>query len=316
MLQSSRRRDRIETASVTAIAFTGARTMGQVHHLTLPDRRTLAYERFGDSTGRPVFYCHGFPGSRLEAHLAAGAAKALGICLIAPDRPGFGGSTAAPRRLIHDWPDDLLILAEHLRLTRFHLVGVSGGGPYAIACADQLGARLDGAAIVCGLGALTPATDIGDMAPVAAQSIRLFRQLPLAGQWVYGRLVGPVLARYPELVFRIISGHAPPADRETLAQKPVRNALLASFREAFRDGGDGPARELWRYTNPWATDLTGIDVPVSLWHGEDDTTVPVTMGRRHAELIPRCRGHFLPGEGHFSLMVRYMPAILAELIAL
>lgn len=37
-----------------------------------------------------------------------------------------------------------------------------------------------------------------------------------------------------------------------------------------------------------------------LWHGEQDSSVPVEVARRQAELIPNCRAKFYAGEGHFS----------------
>jgi len=100
-----------------------------------------------------------------------------------------------------------------------------------------------------------------------------------------------------------------------LAETPVRACLLGSFREAFAQGGEGPAHELAIYTSPWGIDLGAIRAPVNLWHGEQDTTVPVGMGRRHADLIPGVRSHFLPDEGHFSLVVNHMTGILSELAA-
>jgi pimeloyl-ACP methyl ester carboxylesterase len=283
--------------------------------LVLADGRTLAYEVFGEPAGRPVFYCHGFPGSRLEARLADRAAADLHIRLIAPDRPGFGGSTAAPQRQVHDWPQDLRALAAHLQTTDYHLLGVSGGGPYALACAVQLGVAVRGVAVVCGLGELNDSTDLQAMSRFAARSIRLYQRVPRLGEWFYGHLVSPLLKRHPELIFRIIAGHAPAADREVLSQESTRSILLASFREAFRAGGRGPARELARYTAPWLTDVTRLAVPVSVWHGEVDATVPVAMGRRHAAVIPNCRAHLIPDAGHFSLIICHMREILTELVA-
>lgn len=283
--------------------------------LTLADGRTLAYQVFGDPRGRPVIYCHGFPGSRLEARIADRVAEDLGIRLISPDRPGFGGSTAAPQHQVHDWPQDLRALTGHLRIADYHLLAVSGGGPYALACAGQLRESLRGVALVCGLGALDQASDLRGMSRFAVRSIRLYQRAPKLAEWLYGRLVGPLLGRYPEAILRIVAGHAPPADREVLSEEAVLATLLTSFREAFRAGGRGPARELVRYTMAWSTDLTRLAIPVSVWHGELDSTVPIAMGRCHAAAIPHCRTHFLPNEGHFSVIIRHMREILTELLA-
>ncbi len=127
-------------------------------HCELGDGRTLAYTEWGASDGRPVLYCHGFPGSRLEARLADDAATRLGIRLIAPDRPGFGRSPLQPRRRLGDWPHDLARFADRLGIDGFELLGVSGGGPYALAAGEHLGDRIGRIAIACGLGRLdTPA---------------------------------------------------------------------------------------------------------------------------------------------------------------
>lgn len=279
-----------------------------------PDGRQIAYAEWGDRAGAPVVYCHGFPGSRLEARLGDAAARSLGIRLIAPDRPGFGGSTPLPGRRLTDWPQDLEALADELGLASFRLIGVSGGGPYAIAGSLGLGARITGTAIVCGLGEFSARNPTDGMNAAAAASIRLCLKTPTFARWAYLRVIGPILKRYPELAFRILLGSSTGADREVLADTYVRKTIVASFTEAFRNGAAGPTQELLLLTQPWDIDPRRVDIPVQLWHGEADRTVPVAMGRRHAALLPNVDAHFLPGEGHFSLIVRHMSRILGDLI--
>jgi pimeloyl-ACP methyl ester carboxylesterase len=100
--------------------------------IKLGDGRALAYAEYGDPVGRPVFYFHGFPGSRLEAALADSAASSVSMRLVAVDRPGYGRSDFKPRRRILDWPEDVSELARELAIDRFSVLGVSGGGPYGI----------------------------------------------------------------------------------------------------------------------------------------------------------------------------------------
>lgn len=284
-------------------------------HCELPDGRRLAYAEWGRHDGRPVLYCHGFPGSRLEAGLADTAAGELGIRLIAPDRPGFGASTHQPRRRLSHWPDDLAFLADTLDLPRFDLLGVSGGGPYALAAGQHLSERIGRIALVCGLGRLDLEGATEGMAPAAAAGVHFYRQAPALAYRTYAKAIGPLLGRFPAQIFRILVGNACAADRVVLAEAPVRDTILASFREAFRTGGEGPAHELGLFTTAWDIDPTRVGMPVQLWHGEADRTVPVAMGRRHAGQLPRATAHFLPDEGHFSLIVRHMRHILATLIA-
>jgi len=278
-----------------------------------PDGRTVSYTEWGDPAGMPVIYCHGFPGSRLEAKLADAPASSLGIRLIAPDRPGFGASDFLPDRRIADWPRDLAALADSLDIARFHVIGVSGGAPYALATAQQLHDRVAGVALACGLGEFVGDDPTSGMNTTAAMAIDFRRHWPQLGHWAYTHVIGPTLRRFPDSIFQILVGHAPDADREVLADSAVRDALVASYAEAFRQGSDGPAHELGLITSPWEIDPTRIQHRVQLWHGEADETVPISMARRHADILPHVATRFLPDEGHFSLIVRYMQPILAML---
>src|SRR3546814_1265419 len=114
----------------------------------LPGARKLGYAEGGDREGAPVFYFHGFPGSRLEATLL----PAHGLRLIGVDRPGYGLSSPKPWRKLADWPKDIAVLADFLKLVRYGVVGVSGGGPYASSVAHGLGKRVNALALICGLG--------------------------------------------------------------------------------------------------------------------------------------------------------------------
>jgi pimeloyl-ACP methyl ester carboxylesterase len=283
--------------------------------LTLPDGRLISYADWGDPDGKPVIYCHGFPASRLEAGLADGPARTLGIRLLTPDRPGFGRSSHVPARRLSDWPADLADFANALGLSRFHVIGVSGGAPYAIASGQQLGSRVLGIALVCGLGELVDDTSTKGMNPFAAAALHFHQRLPRLGRLTYRRLIGPLLRQFPEGIFRIIVGNGTPADRAVLADSQVKSVIVRSFTEAFRAGSAGPAHELALITQAWGVDPIQVAQPVQLWHGEADRTVPVAMGRRHTALLPNVVAHFIPEEGHFSLVVRYMHEILGALVA-
>ena len=127
--------------------------------MRLADGRALACLQLGDPAGPPVLYCHGYPGSRLEARVAAAAAGRLGLRLLAVDRPGFGQSSFQPGRTVGAWAGDVAALADQLGLGRFSIVSISGGAPYALACAALLSDRLDRVALLCPLGPLGVADD-------------------------------------------------------------------------------------------------------------------------------------------------------------
>jgi pimeloyl-ACP methyl ester carboxylesterase len=120
--------------------------------ITLGDGRRLGYAEYGDPEGKPLFYCHGYPASRFEAALLDPAARKARVRIVAADRPGCGLSDFQPNRRILGWPNDVVELADALGIDRFAIVGVSGGGPYALACARKIPQRLTAAGVVCGLG--------------------------------------------------------------------------------------------------------------------------------------------------------------------
>ncbi|RYP61898.1 hypothetical protein DL770_009690 [Monosporascus sp. CRB-9-2] len=89
----------------------------------------------GSPTGFPCFMFHGFPGSRTEAQGFEDIGCRHNVRVICPDRPGYGLSTFQPNRRLLDWPADVRYLARHLDLKRYSVLGGSGGGPHALACA-------------------------------------------------------------------------------------------------------------------------------------------------------------------------------------
>ncbi|MHA3772477.1 alpha/beta fold hydrolase [Verrucomicrobiota bacterium sgz303538] len=281
--------------------------------LLLRDDRRLGFAEYGAPDGCVVFYFHGFPGSRLEARLLDRPARELGARIIAVDRPGCGRSDVQPARTLGEWPDDVLALADALRIERFSVLGVSGGGPYALACAALLAERLRAVATVCGLGPLHLAHSTQGMSRLRQISCALLREMRWLTRPAYA-LMARRIARDIELVFEDLLTEVPPVDQTVLRRPEVREVLTASFREGIRHGATGGARDLRLYLSPWDFALDRIIVPVTLWHGELDTIVPATMGRELAGSIPHCEAIFLPEEGHYSLPINHTRPILARLL--
>jgi pimeloyl-ACP methyl ester carboxylesterase len=281
--------------------------------LRLRDGRTLGYAELGRPGGRPILYFHGLPASRLEACLTDRTAQRLGARILAPDRPGFGRSDLQPGRALADWPADVLELADALALDRFALLGVSGGGPYAVACACRMPQRLTAVGLVCPMGPVAGSEPARAMKWPGRLSLYLAGRWPYLANLFYGQLTGRLLRRHPLLALRLLQVAEP--DRPVLDRPEVRNILHNSIREAFRGGGRGAVEELRLFASDWGLDLGRIDCPVHLWHGEQDKTVPVVMARHLAAAIPGCQTHFFPEEGHFSLPVNHMEEILGTLVA-
>ena len=266
--------------------------------LPLPGGRRLGYAGYGDPEGAPLFAFHGTPGSRLMLALADRPARSLGLRLIAPDRPGFGRSDFQTGRTIADWPDDVCALADALGIGRFAVVGISGGGPYAAACAWKIPHRVSSIGIVSGVGPLVGSGAAADLSRrhrlifgLAARSPRLARHLMEAARLGW--------RRFPDRLFARLVAWTPPQDRAIITRPDVRACLIEALMDAFRSGGRGVAHELVLFGSPWGFPLADIKVPVRLWHGEADALVPPAMGRRLAASIARCEAAFVQGAGHY-----------------
>jgi pimeloyl-ACP methyl ester carboxylesterase len=288
------------------------------HDLRLPDGRRLAYAEYGAPDGAPVLYFHGFPSSRREAGLMHADALAAGARIIAPDRPGYGDSDDAPERQLADWANDCAALATALALKRFAVIGVSGGGPYALACArflpERLPGQLAGCTLVCPLGAIYRDDQLQQMNPAARTSLLVGRQPAWLASLVYGGPTTTVLAHWPDLVERFRHIGAPPADLGVLAAGDTAAILNRTIADAMQRGAPGARRDLALYTHDWGIDFGQIHAPIRIWHGQADGTVPIEHARWLAAQLPDADLVELPGEGHYSVPIRYAQQILEELL--
>ena len=279
----------------------------------LPDGRTLTYAEYGAPDGKPVFYFHGLAGSRLEPGVleVADLVKA-GVRLIAPDRPGMGGSTFQPGRGFSSWPADVVALANGLGIGKFAVLGVSGGGGYVSACARLIPERLTAAVIVSGAGPMHT--------PEARASLPAANRLMwgMAGRstWLMGLFLNLSKAAQsgdPAKIRQQMMSSMPPAEK-ALFEKPGRlEAFIASGLESMRQGTRGVAWDTHLYAVPWDFRMEEICFPVHLLHGEADLNVPAAVARQVAAAIPGCQAAFYPGEGHLPVLPNHLDEILAVL---
>lgn len=280
----------------------------------LPEGRRLGYAEYGDPRGKPVFYFHGLPGSRLEARLLAPAAAALGIRLIAVDRPGYGRSDPQPARRLADWPGDVAALADALAIDRFYLIGVSGGGPYALACACDLAPRVRAAAVVCGLGPVGEAALRRSMRGLARIGVTLASRWPATLAPLLGGPFHLLVEGSPQWVLKLIAWAGSRPDRAVLARPEVRAILGASLREAFRQGSGGAVADLVAAVADWRLTDGAPPVPVRFWHGAADAVVPLEHSRVLAARLAGARLQVLAREGHYSLPILCGHRILRDLL--
>jgi pimeloyl-ACP methyl ester carboxylesterase len=271
-----------------------------VQTISLRDGRTLAYAEYGDPHGKPVFFFHGIPGSRLFRPPDEVTTR-LGVRLITTDRPGSGHSTYQSGRRITDWPADIVQLADYLGLQKFFLAGHSGGGPYTSACAHALPGRVLGAAILSGAGPVDANAALNKMTPLNRLGFSIGRYTPLP-LW---RLLAWYLFRMghdnPAYLFERGAKDRPRADTEVLNTPGILELNYASQSEGLLQGTRGYALEARLLVCPWGFRLEEIRLPVQVWHGSDDVDTPVAMGQAVAARIPNSQLTICPGEGHMLL---------------
>ncbi|MFV0298017.1 MAG: alpha/beta fold hydrolase [Hyphomicrobiaceae bacterium] len=266
--------------------------------LSLPDGRRLGWTTFGDPGGRPVLAFHGTPACRLLFSPADDVARRLGLCVIAPDRPGFGVSDPQPGRTLADWSRDTSHLMDHLRIGRAPVVAISGGGPYAVGVAAHLSERISGLALVSPLGEIGAPSD---KVHLSRAERGFFLGLPKVPRLLRrgARMTRAAFLAAPEVSFSMFAATLSSADRRVFSVPATRRAMIAMTREAVRQGVDAPLADMAIFSKPWGLDLGAIRTPAVLWQGTADKVVPAAFTFDFADRLGDCRVHELEGQGHF-----------------
>jgi pimeloyl-ACP methyl ester carboxylesterase len=286
--------------------------MDESRTLLLADGRELSYRFYGEPAGRPLHVFHGLPGSRTQAALLHEAALANGVCLVAADRPGFGRSTPHATRSFLSWAGDVQALADHLGHARFGVLGISCGGPYALACAHKMPARLDYVGLLAGIGPM----DVPEIRRGQMPFLKVLFGLARVHPWLAAPVLLPdalMFRRNPERAVRVLASMLTPPDRAIVQQDHgVREAFAASLAEAYRQGIGGAMREAHLIANPRGYALEDIRVPVHLYQAGVDGNVPPAMGRYMAQRLPQGHLREYPAEGHLSVVIKAVPDCLRD----
>jgi pimeloyl-ACP methyl ester carboxylesterase len=271
--------------------------------ITLPDGRRLAYAEYGDPGGSAVLLFHGLPGSRLSWGRLPSEPPPPGLRLVAPDRPGYGGSDPNPGRTLLDWADDVRALADALDLPHFSVVGVSGGGPGALACAWKLPDRVTSARVVSSPAPPDAPGVFEKMSRINRFFMALARRVP-ALSTLNVRFLAAVIRRNPGRYIDTLQRKLHEVDRALLARPEVRQMLIDDFREALGAGPQGMVDDMAaNHGRPWGFALDAIETEVRIWSCDLDRSVPPAMGRYLNETLPTSRITYVPNAGHLWVLV-------------
>jgi pimeloyl-ACP methyl ester carboxylesterase len=263
--------------------------------------RRLSFAEFGVPRGSAIIWMHGTPGARRQVPIEARVfAEDHDLRIIGVDRPGIGSSTPHLYENILDWTGDLVEMCEVLDIDTFRVIGLSGGGPYALAAGAALPDRVHGVGVLGGV-APTKGPDaisggLVTLAPYAAPVLSVAR-IPLGFLLAQAiRLVRPVAGP-------ILDGYAyvqPRGDKELLARPEFRAMFLDDLISGSRFHFGAVLSDVILFTRPWGFEAADVQVPVHWWHGDDDHIIPHAHGEHMAGRLPQATFTTIPGESHLG----------------
>lgn len=265
------------------------------------DDRRLSFAEYGSARGPAIVWMHGTPGARRQIPLEARAiAEARGLRIIGIDRPGIGSSTPHLYPDILDWTHDLVLLLDALAIDTARIIGLSGGGPYALAAGAALPDRIHGVGVLGGL-APTRGPDAAD-GGIIQLAVRLAPALVAArvplGVLLTGaiRLARPIAGPGLDLYAAV----QPPGDKNLLARPEFKAMFLDDLLNGSRFQTSAPLSDLVLFTRPWGFAPADVTVPVRWWHGDDDHIVPLRHGRHVVDRLPDATLTVIDGESHLG----------------
>ncbi|HEY0747062.1 MAG TPA: alpha/beta hydrolase [Steroidobacteraceae bacterium] len=280
----------------------------------LGDGRALGTVESGDPHGKPLFFFPGFGLSASAMHPNPNLATLAGVRLVAVDRPGIGMSSRLANRSLSKWPEDISELADKLGFNRFGVLGWSGGGPHALACAYRLGDRVSATGLFSCAPPFADKQAIASMPTEVKRLAFIARYAPVLLQvsfWNHCRQIREDADAYLLKSTDKLSK----ADQDIVRDPRYCDSLKKSMIEACHQGPRGLHDDMRAIARPWGFSLKDVRVPVLLWHGEIDKTIPVEVGRYLAGTLSNSSAKFLPNAGHFSYLTHWSQ-ILHALVTL
>ncbi len=278
--------------------------------VTLTDGRTLAYEQYGDPEGVPVLNCHGGLLCRLDVEPADAAARALGVRIVSPDRPGVGRSDRHPDSGPSDFAADVEQLVDALGIDRFGVMGWSAGGQQALAVAARLGTRVTHTAVLAGCVPLDDPARRKQLSKLDQRLVALSTRVPWAAARTFG-LLGWSARRDPHRTTGRAVADLPDAERAAVLVEG--DWFGRTMAEAMHDPR-GQVDDYRSFVAPWGFAPELVPGPVTLWQGDRDQLVPAAWADELATRIPAAELVRCPGEDHFIALTR-RAEVLARLAA-
>jgi pimeloyl-ACP methyl ester carboxylesterase len=273
-----------------------------VETVTLADGRVLAYDDYGDSSGTPVIFCHGFADSRLIRNPDDTLTKSLGVRVVVADQPGVGGSSPHPGRTMADWGPDMERLADHVGLERFAVAGHSGGGPHALSIANHLPDRVTRGVLASPVG---PFDQDGFAKMLVMRDLKLIvklRHFHHIIRWAYKSDIKKArkdIGTYVEAMAE--EDHS---DADTFLSDPEQRAMFEANFEAGMVQDEEGLYEMTMALWNWGFDLEDVSQPFEVFYGDADQIISPEMPTHVAQRLPTAKSHVWKGAGHYGFVDR------------
>jgi pimeloyl-ACP methyl ester carboxylesterase len=272
-----------------------------------PDGRSLQVATLGDPSGRTVLFHHGTPGSVKQVKMFAPLVEGGDLFLVTTSRAGYGQSSRHEGRTVASVVNDARVALDATERDDYVVAGWSGGGPHALACAALDAPRCRAAWSIAGV--VPTNLDFDWTEGMGPENVEEFALAKIGGPEYEARMAeyGDAFAvattdDVVELFGELLKSEP---DAAALEPEAIRDAFAASMRQGFESGWRGFYDDDRAFLKEWGFDPTTIEVPVAVWFGGHDRSVPRTHGEWLAGHLPTSSRHYFEGDGHVSLFTNH-----------
>jgi pimeloyl-ACP methyl ester carboxylesterase len=260
--------------------------------------RRVGYRLSGADTRPTLLYLHGMPSSRTElGDYEPGLLEEQGICAVAVDRPGYGATDPLDDLDLLARTKDAVAVAEHLGMAQFAVQGTSGGGHYALAGAVLMPDRVQAVILTSAGGCISEEGGLNGLPEDIADGWRRTWRDP-EGTRVQREAATTRLRADPLESLRKMASKMPADEREWLERHS--KALAVAMMEATRQGAVGWWLDGQATGQPWPFDVTDIQAPIHVFHGDSDSLASLPVLRRSLARAACVKESIYPGGNHFA----------------
>lgn len=281
------------------------------YELTKTSLGTVSYRKLG-SGKRKVLFFHGFPGSSAQLGMFRPVLESLDIEVLCFDRPGYNATTITTPDSLRDSTIITDELTKQMNWDCFEIVTVSGGTPFGITYAKRHPDKVTCIRVICGLGNFSVPAVKKVFPPLSILGLRVLPRIP--GTVIQKALsINPAQSRKNIFIAFFLPASKPDAD---IFQNPsVLSSLNVALSEALSQKALGPRQDAHAFLKNWSHDSENMKVPVHFWHGDLDHVISDKVSTAMYSLFPNSGITIVPGEGHISLPISHVNAILSKALS-